>query len=198
MEQTLEWYKVTLDFAYKISGPIIAIVIIGLVFRYRSQIGEFISKNISRVSGKVVGQDFTVEFNKIKENQSEPVKSAKKEEVEKLREELEFERIYSIIFGSQIDLLKIIKTQPTDIGLLKDVIYPRYRGLYRVFDNWTFDEFIKILLLNNLLEVYVPEERKSAGINQFTRDSLKQYKITQKGLDFLKYIEENNYNDRLF
>lgn len=187
----LELYRLTLDFLYKISGPMIAIAIIGLIFKYRKELANFISKNISKISGKVAGQDFEIDFNKLKESQSEPVKidsaknmSKENSEVEQLKKQLEFEKIYSIIFDSQLTLLKHIRVGKSkiinELGGSKDFFY-QTQEMFPIYKSWNFDEFIGVLLNNKLITQ-----------QNYTLD------ITQKGLDFLRYIEENNYNDRLF
>ncbi len=186
----LELYRLTLDFLYKISGPMIAIAIIGLIFKYRKELANFISKNISKISGKVAGQDFEIDFNKLKESQSEPVKidsaknmSKENSEVEQLKKQLEFEKIYSIIFGSQIELLKRLRANKKDFATELLFFYTVTRSEFNIYESWSFEEFIQILVQNNLVNIH------SNGA---------EIKITEKGLDFLRYIEENNYNDRLF
>lgn len=186
----LELYRLTLDFLYKISGPMIAIAIIGLIFKYRKELANFISKNISKISGKVAGQDFEINFNKLKESQSEPVnidssKNLSKEnsEVEQLKKQLEFEKIYSIIFGSQIELLKRLRANKKDFATELLFFYTVTRSEFNIYESWSFEEFIQILVQNNLVNIH------SNGA---------EIKITEKGLGFLRYIEENNYNDRLF
>jgi len=181
----LELYRITLDFIYKISGPMIAITIIGFIIIYRQDLASFISKNIAKISGKVAGQNFEIDFNKLKESQSEPVKAIEKhQEVEKLRQELEFERIYSVIFGSQIEFLKLLRSSSQKQGAFVSqfeflLFFDNVQENYKIFESWSPLEFLKVLMNNSLVED-------------------KEFRITQKGLDFLQYIEDNNYNDRLF
>lgn len=190
----LNLYTVTLDFIYKISGPIIAIAVIGLIVLFRKDLGHFISRNISKIRGKVAGQEFEIDLNKLKESQSEAVKVAlpkklaeeSNPEIEKLKKELEFEKIYSIIFGSQVDILKKIRDGNGSAGKGLVVFeFVHLKQFYPIYNSWSVDEFLGILLNNKLIVENQNIEKTS-------------YQITQKGLDFLKYIEENNYNDRLF
>jgi len=190
----LETYRITLDFIYKISGPMIAVVVIGFIILFRKDLANFISKNIAKISGKVAGQNFEIDFNKIKESQSEPIKMEESKklkdspEVEELKRELEFEKIYSIIFGSQIELLKLIR-EDSKFNYYKLLeFYDVLKANNSLFNSWSASQYIYFLVRSGLIALEeVPENHL-----------LDLLKITQKGLDFLKYIEENNYNDRLF
>ena len=190
----LETYRITLDFIYKISGPMIAVVVIGFIILFRKDLANFISKNIAKISGKVAGQNFEIDFNKIKESQSEPIKMEESKklkdspEVEELKRELEFEKIYSIIFGSQIELLKLIR-EDSKFNYYKLLeFYDVLKANNSLFSSWSASQYIYFLVRSGLIALEeVPENHL-----------LDLLKITQKGLDFLKYIEDNNYNDRLF
>lgn len=194
MQIELEFYKVTLDFLYKISGPIIILILIGLFYRHRVGLASFISKNIKRISGELGGARLEIDLEKIKESQhlklgdeerrgqgSELEKEVDiKAEVEGLRKTLEFEKIYSIILGSQINLLKKVQ----DKMLMEEVgrSFAEIKQLYPIYNDWSLNEFLRVLINNGL--IYLKDE--------------KYYHVTDKGSEFLKYIEENKYNDRFF
>lgn len=190
MPQFLDLYSITLDFIFKMTGPITGIIVIGLCFIYRKQLADFLVSNIQRIKGRIFNQEIDIELRK--REQSIPVikdeeKEILKRDKDELLKALEFEKIYSIIFGSQIELLK-------DISVFKDLPYTKLTGYFyfldkkrefSIFDSWNYDEYLKVLINNNLIELKPIE-------------SDQKLEITKKGLDFLVYIDENNYNDRLF
>lgn len=91
---------------------------------------------------------------------------------------LDFERIYRVIFGTQIDLLKRLRSifplgQPS-----KDTIFffALTQRLFPVFANWTFAQYLNFLFTSNLI--------------YYDNGS---YFVTDRGKAFLAYIEILNY-----
>lgn len=195
MSSTLQFYSITLDFIYKITGPIIVIAIIGLCFRYRKQISVFIAENIDRIKGKIFNQEFDIELRK--KAQDTPVIDSEKEQLKKDKEqlarELEFEKIYSIIFGSQIELLRQLSSSKyLTLYQLSTFFQNIQRSYIKVFEDWSLSQFINILLSNNLI-IGEADSESSDLISRYS-----EVRITDKGLAFLKYIDDNNYNYRDF
>lgn len=184
MNEYIQLYSITLDFIFKITGPIVGILIIGLFFIYRKEISNFVINNIQRVRCKIFNQEIDIELRK--REQSVPVlNDEEKDLLKKDRDELlrviEFEKIYSIIFGTQIKLLRnTLNGYSIPVALYYFKITQQE---FHIFQSWTFSDFVRVLE-NNLL------------IN-FSKDK-NTIEITKKGLEFLSYIDQNNYNDRLF
>lgn len=109
---------------------------------------------------------------------SESVSNLKKE-IAKKNEELGFEKIFHIIFGTQLDLLEQL------IGLnrisLADLTsyYSSVQKKHSVFilHDWSLSDYIRFLVNSALIEV-----------------KLDGYQITQKGKDFMKYLKDSGYN----
>lgn len=92
--------------------------------------------------------------------------------------QLEFEQIYRLIFGSQIDLLKRLKTAPYFRESIGDTIFffVLTQRIFPIFTNWTFTQYLNFLFTTNLI--------------YFEKGC---YFITDKGKAFLAYIEILNY-----
>lgn len=92
--------------------------------------------------------------------------------------QLEFEQIYRLIFGSQIDLLKRFKDTPNFGESTKDTIFffVLTQRIFPVFASWTFTKYLNFLFTTNLI--------------YFENDC---YFITDKGKAFLAYIEILHY-----
>jgi hypothetical protein len=87
---------------------------------------------------------------------------------------LDFERIYRLIFGSQIDILKSLRMagiigEPTSNLIFSFVVTQR---MYSLLSSWSFTQYISFLSSSNLIT--------------FKDD---KYFITEKGNGFLTYIE---------
>ena len=106
------------------------------------------------------------ELNVVKETDKEL-----KERLERIEVELEFERIYNLIFGSQIFLLKLLVNN--SMGAYDIINY--YQSVilkFVVLHTWDFNLYLRILVNNNLITI-----------------DQNIYKITPKGILFIKYIE---------
>ena len=93
--------------------------------------------------------------------------------------QLDFERIYNIIFGGQIALLELLLPIPEGMPLASLAYFysqvKRYH--YPVFEKWTLEMYIQFLVNKQLIEV--------------TQNG--NYKITTKGMNFITYITNLNY-----
>jgi len=185
MSEQYNLYSIILDFILKV---LIVLVISAIIIRYRKEIARFLANNVSRFKTKVLGQEFELTIKNLKESQSQAVNENNQEEIvkdkdkliNKLQSELEFEKIYSIIFGSQIEILKLLTKGEMELSTFSvEFNYTSYK--YKVYEDWSEEEFLRILIKNQLV------------VNNELN-----LQITTKGLDFLNYIQENNYNDRLF
>lgn len=110
------------------------------------------------------------------------------EDREKLRTELlniqiylDFERIYRVIFGSQIELLKRLRTLSPMSEPAKDTIFffVLNQRLFPTLVNWTFGQYMAFVL--------------NTGLIVQNNDS---YFITDRGRAFLAYIELMNFPKR--
>lgn len=179
MNEFLNIYSITLDFIFKLIGPVTGLVVIGLCFIKRKELSEFIINNVERIKGKVFNQEIDIELRKREQSKPIEVEGLEKDK-EQLIKELEFEKIYSIIFGSQIEVLKLM--QEESMSYVRFTVELQYiKSKFGIYENWSEEEFLRILHNNQLI-----------------KGTQEEFEITQKGLDFLKYIEDNNYNDRLF
>jgi hypothetical protein len=96
--------------------------------------------------------------------------------------QLDFEKIYNGIFGTQIAILD---------SLIKDTtggIF--YTVIGTVYEQWRQnDDLLKNYPLNDYLQFLV-----NAGlITFFENNGVRKYRITDKGLDFIGYVEKNKY-----
>lgn len=94
--------------------------------------------------------------------------------------EIEFEKIYRLIFGSQIALLRTLTTNRS-MGSTREDLLLRFVLLQRtwsVFQGWTLDQYLSFLITNKLVEI--------------TRQGA--YILTDKGRVFLAYIDSLGYS----
>lgn len=180
MNEFISLYGITLDFIFKIVGPVTGLIVIGLCYKNRRSLSEFVLNNVERIKGKVFNQEIDIELRKREQGKPVEVEALDKDK-EQLIKELEFEKIYSIIFGSQIEMLKLLRVESSMSKVSFTVEFQYVRSKFGIYDSWSEKDFLTILLNNRLIE-----EEAEVLI------------ISPKGLDFLRYIEENNYNDRLF
>ena len=90
---------------------------------------------------------------------------------------LDLERIYRIIFGSQIDLLKRLRLNPAGESATNTItFFVLTQRIFPVIKNWLFSQYVSFLLNNQL--IYLQNE---------------YYFITDKGRAFLAYIEFFNF-----
>ncbi|MEI7604151.1 MAG: hypothetical protein WCJ19_03970 [bacterium] len=92
--------------------------------------------------------------------------------------QLEFERIYNLIFGSQIVLLDLIaETKHLEYKTI-ETYFKNLKDTNPVFGTWTAWNYIKFLISQGLVEI---------------EQETKLLKITGKGLGFLQYVDECGY-----
>ena len=171
------------------------LLVIFLIFQFRKEISLFLGNiKVLNIMGNSVSTDYqknrqendsnkngddslklknskeyiTVvkELNVVKETDKEL-----KERLERIEVELEFERIYNLIFGSQIFLLKLLVNN--SMGAYDIINY--YQSVilkFVVLHTWDFNLYLRILVNNNLITI-----------------DQNIYKITPKGILFIKYIE---------
>lgn len=88
---------------------------------------------------------------------------------------LSFERLYNIIFGSQLSLLSFVNSTDTQSKAELEVFYNNAREKYPdFFDTYSYDDYLDFLLSQELLIVN-PDA---------------SFAITWLGRDFLKYLVE--------
>ncbi|MDO8507625.1 MAG: hypothetical protein Q7S53_03580 [bacterium] len=100
----------------------------------------------------------------------------KDNEKTKLQIELDFERIYNFIFGSQIFLLREIKSRN---GVGWDYVSDYFDSLrreYSVFNSWNLNTYLEFLKTHSLIEM---------------KDNF--ITVSQKGETFISYIDYMNY-----
>lgn len=103
-------------------------------------------------------------------------------QVAELQTALLFERIYNIIFGSQIKLLESLIINGS-AGILYEDIAAYYQGVKAKWPN-----------LNSYpLENYLGYLMNSGLIILFSEGIQKKYKVTPLGIDFIEYINKLNY-----
>lgn len=117
----------------------------------------------------------------IKDSEGNSKLNNESEELKKTKLYLEYERIYNIIFGSQIELLDILKINK--MGLNMNFLGIYFYNIQKKFENalgsWTLFGYLRFLETNGLI--------------QFDNMS-SSYLITVKGEDFLNYIELLKYS----
>lgn len=109
----------------------------------------------------------------------------------------EFEFIYRIIFGSQIELLK----KMTSINLSTSEMmsfFDTQRLKRQIPSDITFDSWIAFLLQKELIEKDTSSNKKSPfeGIGKYLDEITNIYKINDKGISFLLYLKERGYDDK--
>lgn len=157
----------------------------------QQQRAEGQKEGIGKISKEDVKNDLQSQIEEIKKQYEDQLSKEKKASTDKdqiinhLLEQLsfkslqlEFEQIYRLIFGSQIDLLKRLKAspyfkEPTGNTILFFVLTQR---IFPIFTNWTFNQYLNFLFTTNLI--------------YFANDC---YFITDRGKAFLAYIEILNY-----
>lgn len=147
-------------------------------------------EGIGKISDENIKKDLQLQIEEVKKTYEEELSKEKKASTDKdkiinnLLEQLsfkslqlEFEQIYKLIFGSQIDLLKRLR-QSSSGEANKDTIFffALIQRLFTVFASWTFSQYMNFL--------------STTGLIYFNND---RYFITDKGKAFLGYIEILNY-----
>lgn len=95
--------------------------------------------------------------------------------------EIEFERIYRVIFGSQISLMRDLLSQ-SPRGRNGEFLAFYFLSAKKVwapaFDNWSTDQYLAFLMNSDLI---------------FYNAQQQIWQITDKGISFLQYIGNLNY-----
>lgn len=133
----------------------------------------------------VVAQNEGEDFKAIvanKETEITALRDNSQQLVEKLTRaqiELDFERIYNIIFASQIDLLFKINNFPqVEFAYIVDHYTKSQQAALVILKDWTVFQYIQFLITNQLIEYKVDAMTVS---------------ITQKGRAFISYLAVMNY-----
>jgi hypothetical protein len=136
-------------------------------------------------TGAVVVQNEGEDFNAIvaaKEKEITALRDNTQQLVDKLTRaqiELDFERIYNLIFASQIDLLLKINNFPqTEFAYIVDHYSKVQQSFITQLKDWNVTQYIQFLINNQLIEYRV--------------DTM-VVTITQKGRAFLSYLAVMNY-----
>ncbi len=177
-------------------------VIFVLIFTFRSNFSGLLDRLAEfslpgGVSGKINPQvqqqdtksdnsiDQNLEFTQLlteKENQITAVQISNDDLKQKLSTaeiELDFERIYSVIFASQIDLLlKMNNFENVEFSYVDDHFKKAQQVAAGVLNEWNTSQYINFLINNGLIEYPV---------------GTAVLKITLKGKVFLSYLSVRNY-----
>lgn len=183
------------------------VLVLFLVFRFRREISEFIDR-IYRVKfpgGEVEAetqkdlQESEEEFEDAEEflaKDEELLDEMQKEYETKYAEleqnsqkliqelslkdlQLEFERMYHVIFGSQLRLLDLLSAKPA--GVDRQLLASYYAEVQKAhpgsFTNWPLEQYLQFLLTRKLIE-----------LGEHGR-----YRLTEKGSSFLSYLANLKY-----
>ena len=176
--EPVEISKLILEYIRVLIWPI---VISGFLVYFRKNVGSFFDRVLKF---KFAGGEFEAE-SQIKKEQQELLKSTEiktsnsNESIEELKEQLEFEKIFGSIFGSQIRLLEILLPKSNgESRMFLENYFNEIKNIFiNVFSNWSLDNYLQYLIGYKLIEM------TSEG----------NYKIAQKGINFLSYITSQNY-----
>ncbi len=108
--------------------------------------------------------------------------SEPRSQIQELSRELMFERIYNLIFGTQISVLVWLRNNLAGIwyAALANV-YEQWRTNDEILKNYSLDNYIGFLIANGLI---VPVEEVGG----------RKFRITDFGLDFLSFIDRRGYS----
>jgi len=109
----------------------------------------------------------------------------------------EFEFIYRIIFGSQIELLK--KMANTNMSKLEiESFFNTQRLKRQIPSDITFDAWVAFLLQKELIEKDDASNKRAhfEGFGKYLDEITNVYKINDKGISFLLYLKERGYDDK--
>jgi len=114
------------------------------------------------------------EITALKDNSTQLVEKLTRAQIE-----LDFERIYNVIFASQIDLLFKINNFPqVEFSYIVDHYLKAQQAAITIFKDWTVFQYIQFLIANQLIEYKVDTT---------------MILITQKGRAFISYLSVMNY-----
>jgi hypothetical protein len=147
----------------------------------RAPIQEQNSSNVNDQVTETKGEDFEKildskekEIKAIKDNQNQLI-----EQLTRAQIELEFERIYNLIFASQIDLLLKLNQYPeVEWSFIIDHFSKIKLSSLHMFDQWEAPQYIQFLINNQLVEIKLTNQTSQ---------------ITVKGKAFLSYLTTMNY-----
>jgi hypothetical protein len=111
--------------------------------------------------------------------QSAPLSVRSMSEIKDIPLNAEFERIYNLIFGSQIMLLEVLNADSDKKLPLKTVgfIYKNIRKSENSLKDWSMRDYLKFLVGENLAEVV----------------DKKNIRLTEHGREFLEYVNGKGY-----
>lgn len=112
-----------------------------------------------------------------------PIDRESMDQIQELSKELELERIYNTIFGTQISVLVWLRNNVSGLwyAALANV-YEQWREKDETLKNYSLDNYIAFLVANKLIRpIEEPGGRK--------------FYISDYGLDFLNFIERRGYSN---
>lgn len=127
-----------------------------------------------------IRRDYEERFKNYEENHKTTI-NLLFDEISKKELELEFERIYNVIFGSQIRLLGLLLPRG-ELGLPRKFVDSFFREIQKVWPSlstWSTDSYLEYLINATKIIEVTPTGN---------------YKITPKGEEFLIYISSRNYS----
>lgn len=195
--------KNILEYIQALAWPIVVLLV---VFTFRVNIAQLIERmeeweipliGKGKAHGALAQQQETIKTDVVvSQNEGEDFKAivaTKETEIKALKDntqqlvdkltraqiELDFERIYSAIFASQIDLLLKINNFPqVEFAYILDHYGKAQQAAFAIFKEWNVYQYIQFLITNQLIEYKV--------------DTL-TISITIKGKAFLSYLAVMNY-----
>ena len=95
--------------------------------------------------------------------------------------QIDFERTYNLIFGSQLWLLHVLRNTPSGIPSSDLVQYfaQQKQQSPEMFENWMLENYLQLLFKKGFCELNEPTQ---------------SYKITSRGVAFLSYISDLGYS----
>lgn len=210
--ETLKWVLLALLIILFFKNPITKLIENRRLKRINPKTGDIELEQAEKQDKPLI---ITEEFDKLKEKQDKLLEvlyesktsereyklkydllEGKEKDIEILKKELcetkrelflkneliNFEKFYNVIFRSQIELLKFLKTNP--VGVNRAVVNSFFinTGLSKKIAWWDLNKYLSFLFTSNLITY-----------------SDNSYKITARGLAFLKYLELSGYtgNEKL-
>ena len=149
------------------------------------QVQENVSrKTMGNMEGDIVftpdpSMSYTQNIFSLQEDKGDETKSLENLSLElKTKDiQLEFERIFNVIFNVQIEFLDFLRNnKKMNWKYIKEYFEP-IRMKYSVFSNWDEKKFIEYMFVHGLLEIQKEE-----------------VVMTPKGIGFLKYIDTLDYS----
>lgn len=94
---------------------------------------------------------------------------------------IDFEKIYKVIFGSQISLLQHLNTKgfSGDTRVYLESFFQTVKNIWPILKDWNLDQYLGYLITKSLIDT-------SQGT----------YKITDRGKSFLSYVFNSGYTDQ--